>query len=143
MTASKHNPQPRFGGWYSYQEWAEHGFITRDAHESHTRQQHNSASAESAAPHETRHSSASAESAESHETRSQRDAEAAEVARGHATAARLALSTPGWYLMYGASTRLIWAFPTFPGAPRGLILSDQDPVRLYGLIQRAQAEHRQ
>jgi hypothetical protein len=128
MTASKHNPQPRFGGWYSYQEWAEHGFITRDAHESHTRQQHNSASAESAA---------------SHETRSQRDAEAAEVARGHATAARLALSTPGWYLMYGASTRLIWAFPTFPGAPRGLILSDQDPVRLYGLIQRAQAEHRQ
>jgi hypothetical protein len=66
-----------------------------------------------------------------------------ELQRGRATAAYLTTVYPGWYVMYGPSTRAYWAWPTWHGSPAGLVLDDADPIRLQLAMRQAETAHQQ
>ena len=57
---------------------------------------------------------------------------------GRTVADRLTRTMPGWYVLYGAASRRLWAFPCWNGAPAGLLVDGPDPDRLRARMRQAQ-----
>jgi hypothetical protein len=65
---------------------------------------------------------------------------AALLAHRRDIARRIDAGEPAWDVMFGPATLLFWAFPCW-SAPRGLILSDPDPVGLLAQMRQAETIH--
>lgn len=68
-----------------------------------------------------------------------RQAEREALMRGRAAAEQLALTSPGWVVMYGPASRRIWAFAAWASCP-ALALDGADPQALAAAMREAERE---